>query len=242
MRAGRRHAQQRDERLGQIVQAARQHHVTAHDLVIASLRMAILEGVLAPGTRLGQEELAGAFGTSRIPVREALRALENEGLVTSQPNRGFTVTTIDGDDVDEIYGLRILLEGEAVRLAVPLLTDADLDDLEVILESIRQSRSPDEEIRSRDRFYLRLYSVTGRPRLVGLIVRLRDEGTRVLAWSRAEHIVTIHERLLAALRAGDAEGATRLLSEHYGRLAGQVRRSIREAASGDATGAISKSR
>jgi DNA-binding GntR family transcriptional regulator len=242
MRAARGQTQQRDERLGQIIQATRQHQVTAHDLVLASLRIAILEGVLAPGARLRQEELAGAFRTSRIPVREALRALEYEGLVTSEPHRGFTVTTIDGDDVDEIYELRILLEGEAVRLAVPLLTDADLDDLEGILESIRQSRSPDEEIRSRDRFYLRLYSVSGRPRLVGLIVRLRDEGARMLAWSRAEHIVTIHERLLAALRAGDAEGATQLLAEHYARMAGQVRRSLREAAPGARVGAIAKSR
>ncbi len=94
--------------------------------------MAILSGVLGPGARLRQEELAEVFGTSRIPVREALRALEYEGLVSSEPHRGFTVTALDADDVEEVYALRILLESEAVRLALPLLTDEDLEELEVL--------------------------------------------------------------------------------------------------------------
>lgn len=242
MPATREYTHRRDERLGEIIQAAHDNHVTAHERVLAALRMGILEGILAPGARLRQEELAEAFGISRIPVREALRALEYEGLVTSEPHRGFTVTAIDGDDVDEIYELRALLEGEAVRLAVPLLTDADLDDLQSILDSIRTSTTPADEIRSRDRFYLRLYSVTGRARLVGLIMRLRDDGARVLGWSRAEHIVTIHERILAGLRDGDADEVTRLLNEHYRRMAGQIRRSIRETGNADRVASVSRAR
>ena len=108
--------------------------MTAQELVLASVRKAILSGVLGPGARLRQEELAEVFGTSRIPVREALRALEYEGLVTSEPHRGFTVTALDADDVEEVYDLRILLESEAVRLALPLLTDEDLEDLEVLFK------------------------------------------------------------------------------------------------------------
>ena len=107
--------------LDQIIAAARASSVTAQELVLGSLREAILAGVLSPGARLRQEDLAERFGTSRIPVREALRALEYEGLVASEPNRGFTVTELDADDVEEVYDLRIVLESHAVRVALPLL-------------------------------------------------------------------------------------------------------------------------
>src|SRR5947209_5967811 len=118
------------EKLRAIIAAARHDNVTAQELVLASVRDAILAGVLDPGARLRQEELAELFGTSRIPVREALRALEYEGLVRSEPHRGFTVTSLDADDVEEVYDLRIVLESHAIRLAVPLLTDEDLVELE----------------------------------------------------------------------------------------------------------------
>jgi DNA-binding GntR family transcriptional regulator len=81
-----------------IIDAAREENVTAQDVVLVSVRQAILSGILGPGARLRQEELADVFGTSRIPVREALRALEYEGLVTSVPHRGFTVTALDADN------------------------------------------------------------------------------------------------------------------------------------------------
>ncbi len=116
--------------LDQIIAAARASSVTAQDLVLSSLREAILAGVLSPGARLRQEDLAERFGTSRIPVREALRALEYEGLVASEPNRGFTVTELDADDVEEVYDLRIVLESHAVRVALPLLTDEDIVELD----------------------------------------------------------------------------------------------------------------
>jgi len=80
------------ERLDRIIATAAANHLTAQDLVLTSMREAILTAALPPGTRLRQERLADLFGTSRIPVREALRALEYEGLVTSLPYRGFTVT------------------------------------------------------------------------------------------------------------------------------------------------------
>ena len=89
-----------DGDLEQIIAAARESSATTQDLVLTSLRDAIMAGVLGPGARLRQEDLAERFGTSRIPVREALRALEYEGLVHSEPNRGFTVTELDADDIE----------------------------------------------------------------------------------------------------------------------------------------------
>ena len=217
------------EKLTAIIDAARAENVTAQELVLASVRTAILSGVLGPGARLRQEELADVFGTSRIPVREALRALEYEGLVTSEPHRGFTVTGLDADDVEEVYGLRILLESEAVRLALPLLTDDDLEDLERLFRMMQDAATPDEQLASRESFYLRLFSVTGRPRLIGLIMRLRQEVARVLRWATVQHSSSIHEHFFEAVRVGDVERAVAHLSGHYRRVALLIRRYIKEA-------------
>jgi DNA-binding GntR family transcriptional regulator len=212
-----------------IIDAAREENVTAQDVVLVSVRQAILSGILGPGARLRQEELADVFGTSRIPVREALRALEYEGLVTSVPHRGFTVTALDADDVEEVYDLRILLESEAVRLALPLLTDEDLDDLEKLFRVMQDAGSPDDQLAAREQFYLRLYSVTGRPRLVGLIVRLRAEVARVLRWATIQHSSSIHEHFFEAVRVGDADRAVAHLAGHYQRVKVLIRRYIKEA-------------
>ncbi len=216
-------------KLLEIIEEARSENVTAQDLVLTSVRKAILSGVLGPRVRLRQEELADIFGTSRIPVREALRALEYEGIVSSAPNRGFTVSTLDADDAEEVYDLRILLEGHAVRLAMPLLTEQDLEDLESLFRAMQEAATADEQLAARERFYLRLYSVTGRPRLVGLIMRLRQEVARILRWATIQHSNSIHEQFYEAIKAGDAELAISRLSDHYRRVAVLIRRYIREA-------------
>jgi DNA-binding GntR family transcriptional regulator len=211
-----------------IIEVERERNVTAQELVLSSLREAVLSGVFQPGARLRQEELAELFSTSRIPVREALRALEYEGLVTSVPHRGFTVTHLDADEVEEVYDLRILLESHAVRLALPLLTDEDLDDLEELFDRVRTADNPDEGLAAREAFYTRLYSVTGRPRLVGLIIRLRQEVARALRWPTIQHSPSIHEQFFEAVRTGDAERAVAQLSAHYRRVAALIRRQLRE--------------
>ncbi|HEX5241470.1 MAG TPA: GntR family transcriptional regulator [Candidatus Limnocylindrales bacterium] len=224
-----REARNGDGKLRAIIDAARAENVTAQELVLASVREAILAGVLEPGARLRQEELADQFQTSRIPVREALRALEYEGLVASEPHRGFTVTSLDADDVEEVYDLRILLESHAVRLALPLLTDDDLDDLEQLFDQVKNATQPDDGLAAREAFYLRLFSVTGRPRLVGLIARLRQEVARALRWPTIQHSPEIHEQFFDAVKTGDAERAVAQLSGHYHRVAMLIRRYLREA-------------
>jgi DNA-binding GntR family transcriptional regulator len=200
---------------------------TAHDAVLASMRDEILRGALPPGTRLRQEKLAERYGTSRIPVREALRALEYEGLVRSSPYRGFAVTELDADDIEEVYDLRIVLEGHAVRLAVPLMTDDDLHELESLYGQMVGAAPGDAQLAARESFYLRLYSITGRPRLVGLISRLRQEVARSLRWPTLQHAPTHHEAFLEAIKAGDAERAVSQLASHYRRVAILIRRYLR---------------
>lgn len=218
-----------DGQLERIIAEARASNVTAQDLVLTSVRAAILAGVLSPGARLRQEDLAERFGTSRIPVREALRALEYEGLVTSEPHRGFTVTELDADDVEEVYDLRIVLESHAVRVALPLLTDEDLEELEQLYKAMATAATPDEQLAARERFYIRLYSVSGRPRLVGLIVRLRQEVARALRWPTLQHAPSHHEQFFEAVKIGDADRAVAQLAGHYQRVATLIRRYLREA-------------
>lgn len=217
------------ERLREIIERLRGTSATVQDLVLAALRDAILSGVLEPGARLRQEELADLFGTSRIPVREALRALEYEGLASSEPHRGFAVAALDADDVDEVYELRTLLEGQAVRLAVPLMTDEDLAELELLFLRMQAAADPDEQLAAREAFYTRMYGITGRPRLVALIARLRHEVARTLRWATLQHSGAIHEGFWEAVRTGDAERAVTQLAMHHRRVAALIRRHIRAA-------------
>ena len=216
-------------RLDRIIAETAARKLTAQDLVLTSMREAILTAALPPGTRLRQEKLADVFGTSRIPVREALRALEYEGLVTSLPYRGFTVTELDADDIEEVYDLRILLESHAVRLAVPLMTDEDLQALEELYAEMIAAEPGDAQLAARERFYIKLYSMTGRHRLVTLIARLRQEVARSLRWPTLQHAPEHHEQFFDAIRAGDAERAASQLASHYRRVAILIRRYLRDA-------------
>ena len=183
-----------------LIEKNRSEHQTAQDLVLETLREAILDSVLPPGARLRQEDLAAAFQTSRIPVREALRALEYEGLARSEPHRGFTVTALDGDEIEEIYELRSVLEAHAIRLALPAADSAGPgQDLQQRFERMEQAESPDEKLAMREQFYLRLYGVTARPRLVGLIARLHQEVARSLRWHLIEHSPS-HEIFFDAIK------------------------------------------
>ena len=215
--------------LAALIDAKRARHETAQDLVLETLREAILDGILPPGARLRQEDLAAAFRTSRIPVREALRVLEYEGLATSEPHRGFTVTALDADQVEEIYELRTVLETHAVRLAIPLLTQPDLDDLQRLYDAMETVEAADEKLATREKFYLRLYGVTARPRLVGLIARLRQEVARSLRWKLVAHSPSHHEIFFEAVKSGDADLAAAELASHYRKVVALLRRFLREA-------------
>ncbi len=103
--------------LQEIVREAQVHYRTAGALAYSVLRQAILTGVLEPGEPLRQDALAEALGVSRIPVRSALFRLESDGLIRLRPHRGAVVSVLTGEQVREIYAIRILLESEAMRQA-----------------------------------------------------------------------------------------------------------------------------
>jgi len=217
------------EQLERLIEVMRARHETAQELVLETLREAILDGILPPGARLRQEDLAAAFHTSRIPVREALRVLEYEGLATSEPHRGFTVTALDADQIEEIYELRTVLESHAVRVAIPLLTQPDLEELQRLYDVMESIEPADEKLAAREQFYLKLYGVTARPRLVGLIARLRQEVARSLRWKLVQHSPSHHEIFFDAVKNADADLAAAELASHYRKVVALLRRFLREA-------------
>lgn len=114
--------------------------------VTAKLRELILKGEFKMGERLMQEEWAEKLGVSRMPLREALRQLEVEGLVRIEPRRGAIVTPISIEDIEEIYQLRAMLEGEAVEQSAAFLSDEDLEYLEDLYNKMSILNGDEDEI------------------------------------------------------------------------------------------------
>ncbi len=110
------------------------------DSLLSRLRDEILQGGVGPGLPLRQDEIAARHGVSKIPVREALLQLVAEGLVTAQPNRGFTVSQLSPQEAEEILEVRAVLECQAMRVAMPNITDADLAQAGRILDQAEADR------------------------------------------------------------------------------------------------------
>ncbi len=187
---------------------------TVHQQLIDSLRRSILSGEFVPGRRLRQVELAERFGVSPVPLREALRALEQEGLVVSTPRRGWIVTKLTEEDIQEIYELRELLEQQALRDAMPMLTDEDLAELERLTEQIVSTGAPEKHLVARERFYAMLYGASGKQRLASLILNLHNQLAPYLRLQRARHSADAHVHLMEALVRRDVQAAAAIISEH----------------------------
>ena len=191
------------------------------DEITVELRKNIYDGALSSGVALKQEELAERFGVSRIPIREALKRLEVEGLVRHEPNKGSVVASHSISDVIEMLDIRIGLETRALRLAIPHMNKKHLDRCEAILKRYDATSKPSSWSALNLEFHLTLYSVAGKPRLIKMIEDL------VLSTQRYTRIYISHTLgrdqpqkehygLLQALRKGDAEKALMLLEEHIG--------------------------
>jgi DNA-binding GntR family transcriptional regulator len=195
------------------------------DLIADALRQAILHGLFQGGQSLRQDEIATKFGVSRIPVREALRQLEAEGLVVFQPNRGATVTTVSPQEAQEIYEIRLALETMALQLAIPQFTDTNLQHLSDILAITDQTEDAGRWAELNWEFHAALYTPANRPRLLNMIktlyanvdryvyVQLKDSDYR-------DRTQKEHQLLLDYCKRGDSEGATALLQQHI-RVAGE---------------------
>ena len=193
--------------------------LTAEETATSALRAAILQGALAPGQRLRQVDLAAQLGVSRIPLRDAFRRLEAEGLVYIDGRRGARVATLTADEVSEIYETRIMLEVHCIRLAVRNITEAGVEHLIGMSHLMDAVADHAEKGRlARRAFYAELYRWSKRPRMRQLILQLRDDVHRYHVLSGHtwhEHgAAGTHAQLREALRARDADAAAKSLRRH----------------------------
>jgi DNA-binding GntR family transcriptional regulator len=197
-------------------------HRTLWQRVHDHLRDEIISGSLIPGTELTEIGLAGSFGVSRGPVREALGRLATEGLVTIRPRRGAVVRALSSEEFIEAYQVREALEMMAVRLAVPKLTEEDLDALERLVDEMAAlAKAGDLQgfFAVNTEFHQRFFEASGNRMLAGFYRQLRGQIDRHRLRSlelRGElsRSVAEHRAILAAARAGDVERAVTLASEH----------------------------
>lgn len=185
----------------------------------AALRADIADGRLLPGEPLRQEELASRFGTSRIPVREALRTLQAEGLVDYSPNRGATVAIVTDAEIQEMLEVRIALETHALRLATPNAADADIAAARAILAEYDAAPSPESWSAMNWRFHWALYLPCECRRLLDAIERnfkhfSTAARTKISALAGKDRPQREHHRLLDLVQRGRAEDAVALLTEH----------------------------
>ncbi|WP_395676484.1 GntR family transcriptional regulator [Inquilinus sp.] len=189
------------------------------NLIADALRHDIETRALPPDTVLRQEILATRFGVSRQPVRQALDRLLAEGLVVRRSDRGLAVAGLTAEDARELAALRVLVEGEALRLSLPRLDARALRRAERLAEDLVEEENPAAIEELDVAFHAALYGACGSARLLRLIDGLRREGRRAYAAQpkgsafRAA-LAGQHETILAACRAGDIAAATAALAAH----------------------------
>jgi DNA-binding GntR family transcriptional regulator len=199
--------------------------VTAASLRVADyLRASILDGEIAPGERIRQEEVAERFGTSRLPVREALRILEAEGLTEHEPNKGARVPRLDMHQVGVVYQMRERLEPLALLESLPLLTDDDVARLDAVQSKIEANTDVNTFLALDREFHLLTYSGCRIDQLSSMVVRLwnstqhyRRAFVQLTGPDRAWVINAEHRLLLDAIQRRDAVDAERYLSGHIRR-------------------------
>lgn len=191
--------------------------------VADKLRDQIIRGEIAEGVQLRQDAIATQFQVSRIPVREALRQLEAEGLISIVPNRGAVVPVLSPDDVEELFTIRALLEPELLKLSIPHLTQPDFSQAEGVLKEFEAELQQEEHMSKWGRlnwqFHSILYSRSNRPRFLSIIRNVNNNGER---YTRLQLYLTHgasraneeHRQLLDLSQNRDIVAACKLLKQH----------------------------
>lgn len=198
------------------------------DSVANALRAAVISGELKPGEVYSAPMLGARFGVSATPVREAMLDLVREGLVISLRNKGFRVTEMSDDDLDDLASLRLLIEPPTIRDVVPAIPPADLPRLRALAQDIVVAAEAGDLIAyiEADRvFHVTLLAYSGNQKLVDVVSDLRSQ-TRLLGLTplvesgRLVQSAAEHHDLMDLVEAGDAEGAEQLMRRHIGHVRG----------------------
>src|SRR5215831_10693931 len=191
--------------------------------VADKLREQIIRGEIPEGAQLRQDAIATQYQVSRIPVREALRQLDAEGLIAIVPNRGAIVPALSPSDIGELFSIRALLEPEVLKQSIPLLTEEDFSEAEAVLrEYVSELRRPDHLSawgRLNWQFHSILYSRANQPRFMAIIRNVNNSGER---YTRLQLYLTHgvkrandeHHQILELCRQRNVPAACELLRAH----------------------------
>lgn len=190
------------------------------DIAAAEIRNRILDGTLAPGTRLVEEELANQLDISRMPVREALTVLESEGFVGITPRRGATVSVVSPEEALDIFEVRSMLEGLAARLAARLASPEKLQSLATTVDEgsrVIAADGSDRIARLHQQFHVDLAVAAGNTYLTDLVSTLPGK----IEWiyntilrTRAKISWPEHAEILEAVKSGDEDLAEEVTRRH----------------------------
>ncbi|NUW36793.1 GntR family transcriptional regulator [Nonomuraea sp. SMC257] len=198
------------------------------DRIRAALRAAIISGELEPGVVYSAPVLGTQFGVSATPVREAMLDLVKEGLVVPQPNKGFRVTEVSEEDLDNLAAVRLLIEPRAVRESVCAIPEDDFPGLRRLAQDIVDAAERGDlvgYVEADHVFHLTLLGYSRNPVLVdvvsGLRARTRLLGlTPLLQSGRLGRSAAEHHELLDFIQARDPVGAELMMHRHIGHVRG----------------------
>lgn len=193
------------------------------DAVYSAISQALRGGHYAAGSRLVESDLATALGVSRTPVRDALRRLESDGLVRSEPNRGYVVADLM-EDVAHVFLIRERLEGLAAAMAAETITRPQLEDLDVLqveMETLLTVDPTDVDrlVELNGELHRRITEASGSPRLIRLIEQLHPEYMsyqvlRLYSDDERRRSIREHREVLDALWQREPETAERVINRH----------------------------
>jgi DNA-binding GntR family transcriptional regulator len=187
----------------------------AYERLISAIR----DGSLRPGDRLVETDLANRLGISRTPIREAIRQLESDGLVSHQPRIGATVRILDYSEITELYEMRTVLEGTAARFASRAASEVELTELEVINEEMRLAVDT-AKLSEANRQFHNVILNAARNRFLVKSVEAVQKTLLILGPStmeegdRAAKAIAEHAEIVSALRARDADAAESCMRAH----------------------------
>ena len=203
-----------------------QNHRPLREIVYEELKMQILTGKIEPGTRMMEIELAEEMGVSRTPIREAIRKLEKEGLVTIEPRKGAYASDISTEDMVEILEVRQHMEGLAAELAAGRVQEVQLDllrETEACYNKAVESGDTAEMIRYDSQFHKLIVEASNNKTLFQLIEPLQEKALRFRYLyysdlSRAMNMPHEHDEIIDAIAAGQKDDARQAASMHIKRL------------------------
>ena len=203
-----------------------QNHRPLREIVYEELKRQIMVGEIAPGTRMMEVELADEMGVSRTPVREAIRKLEKEGLVTIEPRRGAYASDISAKEMVDVLEVRQDLEGMAAGLAAQKITEADILQLREMTRRYKdavEAGDIEEIIKNDEDFHKYIVGLSDNKTLIKMVSQVQELALRFRYlyyddFSRFKNQPLEHQEIVEAIMSGDANSARRNAEVHISKL------------------------